>query len=89
MATGRKGILKRTLRAGSWIGLRRFGRMLPFGGTFVVVVLVVDDVRRKGLVGGVVNSAIDAVPFVGIIKNGTEIVFGDLIPDKHSRKKLK
>ena len=82
-----KSVLRRTLHAGTWVAVRRFARMLPFGGTFVVAALILDDVRRKGLVGGIVNSGIDAVPFVGIAKNGVEIVFGDLIPDKNSRKK--
>jgi hypothetical protein len=87
MAIEGKGILRRTLHAGGWVAVKRFAKMLPFGGTLVVAVLIVDDVRRKGLIGGVVNSGIDAIPFVGIAKNGMEIVFGDLIPDKNSRKK--
>ena len=87
MANGGTTILRRTLHAGGWVALKRFAKMLPFGGTFVVVALVLDDVRRKGLLGGIVNSGIDAVPFVGLTKNAVEIVFGDLIPDKNSRKK--
>jgi len=87
MAVDGKGILRRTLHAGGWVGVKRFAKMMPFGGTFVVAALILDDVRRKGLIGGIVNSGIDAVPFVGIAKNGAEIVFGDLIPDKTSRKK--
>ena len=87
MAIEGKSILRRTLHAGGWVAVKRFAKMLPFGATLVVAVLVVDDVRRKGLIGGVVNSGVDAIPFVGIAKNGVEIVFGDLIPDKNSRKK--
>jgi len=47
---------------------------------------VLDDVRRKGVLRGVVNSGIDAIPFVGITKNAVEIVLGDFIPDKNSIK---
>ena len=79
-------ILRRTLHAGGWVAVKRFAKMLPFGGTFIVGALVFDDVRRKGLLRGMVNSGIDAIPFVGITKNAAEIVFGDFIPDKKSGK---
>jgi hypothetical protein len=87
MANEGKSIVRRTLHAGGWVVVKGFAKMLPFGGAFVVAALLLDDVRRKGLIGGVVNSGIDAIPFVGIAKNGVEIIFGDLIPDKNSRKK--
>ena len=79
-------ILRTTLHAGGWVAVKRFAKMLPFGGTFVVAALVLDDVRRKGVLRGVVNSGIDAIPFVGITKNAVEIVLGDFIPDKNSIK---
>jgi hypothetical protein len=79
-------ILRRTLHAGGWVAIKRFSKMLPFGGTFVAAALVFDDVRRKGLIRGVVNSGIDAIPFVGITKNAVEIVRGDFFPDKNSGK---
>lgn len=56
--------------------------MLPFGGTIVVVALVGSDIRKKGLVKGIVNSGLDAIPIVGLVKNGVEIFVGDFIPDK-------
>lgn len=59
--------------------------MLPFGGTIVVATLVGTDIRRKGLVNGLVNSGLDAVPFVGLVKNGIELFRGDFIPDKPAR----
>lgn len=61
--------------------------MLPFGGTVVAVILVGSDIRQKGVVNGVINSAIDAIPFVGLAKNGIEIVRGkDFLPDKEESK---
>jgi len=66
---------------------KRFAKMLPFGGTFIAVALVGDDIRKKGLIRGVVNSGIDAVPFVGLAKNAVELVTGDFIPDKARRPK--
>ena len=56
--------------------------MLPFGGTLVVVGLVGNDIKNKGLVKGIINSGIDAIPIVGLAKNGLELFTGDLIPDK-------
>jgi hypothetical protein len=56
--------------------------MVPFGGAAVAAVLVAGDVRRKGLVGGLVNSGLDAIPFVGLGKNLIELFAGDLIPDR-------
>lgn len=61
--------------------------MLPFGGTAVAIILVGSDIKQKGIVNGVVNSAIDAIPFVGLAKNGIEIVRGrDFLPDKEESK---
>jgi hypothetical protein len=56
--------------------------MVPFGGTAVAIVLVGSDIRQKGVVYGLINSGIDAIPFVGLAKNGIEIVRGDFLPDK-------
>lgn len=61
--------------------------MLPFGGTLVVITLVGSDIRRKGLVKGVINSGLDAIPVVGLVKNGYEMFKGDIISDKPNRKK--
>lgn len=60
--------------------------MLPFGGTLVVVGLVGHDIKKKGLVKGVVNSGLDAIPFVGLTKNAIELFTGDFIPDKRNDK---
>ncbi len=56
--------------------------MLPFGGTFIALALVGTDIKRKGVVKGVANSALDAVPVVGLVKNGIELFTGDFISDK-------
>lgn len=61
--------------------------MLPFGGTFVAIALVGSDIRRKGVVKGVINSGIDAIPVVGLLKNGIELVRGDFLPDKDEAEK--
>lgn len=61
--------------------------MLPFGGTAVAIILVGSDIRQKGVVNGVINSGIDAIPFVGLAKNGIELFRGkDFLPDKQESK---
>ena len=80
-----RGITRKLVHAGGWQVVKRGAKMLPFGGTAVVLFLVGSDIRKKGLVGGLVNSGFDAIPFVGLAKNAVELVRGDFIPDKDSR----
>lgn len=81
-----KSIKKKLLHAGGWQIAKRLAKSLPFGGTVVAVVLVGSDIRAKGVVNGLINSGIDAIPFVGLAKNGIEIVRGDFIPDKKEKR---
>ena len=60
--------------------------MIPFGGTIVAIGLVGHDIKKKGVIRGVINSGIDAIPIVGFAKNAVEIVRGDFIADKEDRK---
>ena len=81
-----KTTLKRKLfHAGGWQVAKRVAKTIPFGGTAVVFVLVGSDIRNKGVVKGLVNSGIDAIPFVGLAKNTIELFRGDFIPDKQNR----
>jgi hypothetical protein len=70
---------------GRWAGMklaRRVRRTVPFVGALMALALVGGEVRRKGLVGGVVSTGLDAIPLVGALKNGIELFTGDLIPDR-------
>ena len=87
MAKGRKSLKRRLLHAGGWQAAKRLAKMVPFGGTIVVVALVGDDIRKKGTVRGMVNSGLDAIPVFGLAKNAVELLTGDLIPDKDERRK--
>lgn len=82
MATKKTTIKRKIVHVGGWQLFKRGAKMLPFGGTIVVVALVGSDIRKKGLVKGIVNSGLDAIPIVGLVKNGVEIFVGDFIPDK-------
>jgi hypothetical protein len=84
MAIEKREVVKKATRVAGWQVVKRGAKMLPFGGTLVVLALVGSDIRRKGVVRGVVNSGIDAIPIVGLVKNGVELFTGDFIADKPS-----
>ena len=78
-------VKRKLLHAGGWQIAKRGAKMLPFGGTIIVVGLVGHDIRRKGVVKGLVNSGIDAIPIVGFAKNAVELFTGDFIADKKEK----
>lgn len=89
MAQNNQGIKRKLLHAGGWQLIRRGAKMLPFGGTIIAVGLVGQDIKRKGVVRGVVNSSLDAIPGVGLAKNAVELFTGDFIADKDDQRKGK
>jgi hypothetical protein len=63
--------------------VRRLARSMPWIGAVVAVATVGTAVRRKGLFGGTVDTALDAIPGVGAVKNVVEAIRGrDFIKDK-------
>ena len=81
----KKTTLKRKLiEAGGWHFVKRAAKSIPYVGTAVAIGLVGQSIKRKGVVKGVVNSGLDAIPFVGLAKNAVEFFTGDLIPDKNT-----
>ena len=66
--------------------MRWLDQRLPLGGTAVAIALVGTDIKNKGVLKGVLNSGIDAIPFVGLAKNAVELFTGDFIPDKKAVK---
>ena len=87
MAHTRSEIKRKLVHAGGWQVAKRIAKTIPFGGTVVVVVLVGTDIKNKGVVKGLINSGIDAIPFVGLAKNAVELVRGDFIADKKKKGK--
>lgn len=62
---------------------RKLIRSVPWLGAIVALAMLGRAVRRKGLVGGTVDSMLDVIPFVGGAKNLAEVGRGrDFIPDK-------
>lgn len=62
---------------------RRLARELPWLGGAVILLTVGRAIRKKGVMGGTLHTALDFIPFVGGIKNMAELVRGrDFFPDK-------
>jgi hypothetical protein len=62
---------------------RRAARSVPFLGAAIALATIVGTMRRKGFFGGVVDTGLNAVPFLGAAKNVAEIVRGrDFIADR-------
>ena len=62
---------------------RRLTRELPIVGAVVALATIGATMRRKGFFGGLLDTGLNAVPFVGAAKNAAEIVRGrDFIPDR-------
>lgn len=62
---------------------RRLTRSLPWVGGALALLTVGGAMRRKGILGGAVHTALDFIPFVGGVKNFAEWKRGrDFVPDK-------
>jgi hypothetical protein len=65
---------------------RRLGRSIPWIGTALALLTLGAAIRRKGVLGGTVDCALNATPFVGAAKNLCEVVRGrDFIPNRLPR----
>lgn len=68
--------------------MRKLLRSVPFLGGLMAVATVARAVRRKGIVGGTVDTALDVIPFVSGAKNVMEIARGrDFIGDRPGRRR--
>jgi hypothetical protein len=62
---------------------RRVGRSLPWVGAGIALLTLGMAIRQKGVVGGSVDTALNAIPFVGGVKNAAEMIRGhDFIRDR-------
>jgi len=63
--------------------MRRLSRSMPWIGAVVAIAAVGSAMRRKGFLGGALDTALDATPGVGAVKNVFEAIRGrDFIKDK-------
>jgi hypothetical protein len=64
----------------------RLSRSIPWISAVIAVAVLGGAIRRKGFLGGVAHTALDAIPFVGAGKILIEGVRGrDFIRDRASR----
>jgi hypothetical protein len=62
--------------------IKRAIKLIPVAGSVFAVGLAGYEIKKKGLIPGVVHVGLDVIPVVGATKNVVEIFTGDLIPDK-------
>src|SRR5262245_11139311 len=63
--------------------LVRVSRSMPWIGAVVAIAVIGAAIRRKGLFGGALDTALDVTPGVGAVKNALEAIRGrDFIKDK-------
>ncbi len=84
MAEEKRSLKRKTAEAGGWMLAKRIAKSIPYVGTAMSIGLVGYDIKRKGVVKGVLNSGLDAIPFIGLGKNVIEFFTGDFFPDKAS-----
>jgi len=82
MAENKKTLKQKAAEAGGWMAARRIAKSVPYLGTVMAIGFVGYDIKKKGVFKGVLNSGLDAIPFVGMGKNIVEFFTGDLLPDK-------
>jgi hypothetical protein len=62
---------------------QRVGRSLPWVGAAIALYALGTAIRQKGFLGGSVDTALNAIPFVGGMKNAAEMIRGrDFIRDR-------
>ena len=65
--------------------MQKLVRAVPWLGAVVAVATLGQAMRRKGVLAGTVDSALDAMPFVGGAKSVCEVLRGrDFIPERPS-----
>jgi hypothetical protein len=80
------GMLRRFIRAGGTRLAMKAAKSMPIVGTVAVIGLAGYEIKKKGMVKGLVNLALDATPVVGVAKNTIEMFTGDWLPDKGEPK---
>jgi hypothetical protein len=67
---------------------RRLSRSVPLIGAVIAAATIMDTMRRKGMISGAFDTALNAIPFVGAAKNVVELARGrDFFPDRRPRQR--
>lgn len=88
MAENKKSLKRKAVEAGGWQVAKRVAKSVPYLGGIMALGMVGYDIKKKGVVKGVINSGLDAIPFVGTGKNIIEFFTGDLLSDKEAKNDL-
>ena len=74
------------LRYGQKRVVKKLVRSVPWIGAIAVAATVAQTMRRKGAFAGAIDSALDAIPFLGGAKSLAEVIRGrDFIPERTTR----
>jgi Pre-toxin TG len=77
------GLIKQASQYARGRMVRRLSRSMPWIGAVVAIAAIGTAIRRKGLFGGALDTALDVMPGVGAVKNAFEAIRGrDFIKDK-------
>ena len=79
-------VRRRIIRAGGWGIAKRLIKPIPIVGSVFAFGLAGFEIKKKGLLPGVVHVGLDMTPVVGTAKGVLEIFTGDLIPDKPKKR---
>ncbi len=82
-----KKIFGKVIEAGATRLATKVIRQVPVLGTAVIVGMAGYEMKKKGVLKGLANVAMDATPVVGVAKNVIEVFTGDWFPDKPSNVK--
>jgi hypothetical protein len=76
-------LANRAARWGSARLSRRLSRSIPILGAAIAAATVLATMRRKGVIGGVFDTGLNAIPGIGAAKNLLEVTRGrDFFPDR-------
>ncbi len=68
---------------------RRLSRAIPWIGGALALVTLGSAIRRKGLIGGSLHTALDFIPFIGGVKAVAEVTRGrDFFPDRATARRV-
>ena len=84
----KKSVKRKAAEVGGWQVANRIAKSVPYLGSVMAIGLVGYDIKKKGVLKGVINSGLDAIPLIGTGKNIIEFFTGDWLPDKKCKNDL-
>jgi hypothetical protein len=82
------GITRPTVKYGQRRMTKKLIRAVPVLGAAVALPTLAAAARRKGVVRGSLDTALDFTPFVGFVKSALEVLRGrDFFPDRPPRSR--